>query len=448
MTGDRVRYGEGLYIGYRWYEARDLPVSFPFGHGLSYTTFRYDDARTSATTLADVHGLTVAVDVTNTGGRRGTEVVQVYVRDVEASVQRPHKELRGFAKVRLEPGETRTVEVRLEPRAFAFWDVRRQAWVTEAGAFEILIGSSSAAIHAVIPVTVVESAALPSTLTDMSPLQDWLGDAAGRPAALELVRSLAPILGGVFGKAVTDPDDLDPHFHSYFSAMPIRDLLEFAAPAGGPEPDARLRRAHRAHCEPPCRLIPPTRLRSSEPRASDRMARSIEIQGEPLAVDLYEPARHRGDALLIHGYTGSKEDFADVGPFLAGRGYRVVAFDNRGQNESAHSERDDAYTISSLACDAIELADRFTLERPHLLGHSFGGLVAQRAVKMMPSRWASLTLFCTGPDGRSGLADLTEIIRFRIDGGQHRGDRRPRHRDPWRTESGRSRLSDLQSDDP
>ncbi len=239
--GDRVRYGEGLYIGYRWYEARELPVAFPFGHGLSYTTFRYDAARASATTFADVDGVTVTVDVTNTGSRAGSDVVQVYVRDVEASVRRPEKELRGFAKVRLEPGETRAVEVRLEPRAFAFWDVRRHAWVTEAGVFEILIGSSSAAIHAVVPVTVVESAAIPSTLSDMSPLQDWLGDVAGRPEALELVRSLAPILGGVFGDAVTDPDDLDPHFHSYFSAMPIRDLLEFAAPAGGPEPEARLR---------------------------------------------------------------------------------------------------------------------------------------------------------------------------------------------------------------
>jgi beta-glucosidase len=239
--GDRVRYGESLYIGYRWYEARNLPVAFPFGHGLSYTTFRYDDARASATTLADVDGLTVTVNVTNTGARNGSEVVQAYVRDVEASVRRPEKELRGFAKVRLEPGETRAVEIRLEPRAFAFWDVRRHAWVTEAGTFEILIGSSSASIHAVVPVTVVESAALPSTLNDMSPLQDWLGDVAGRPAALELVRTLAPILGGVFGKAVTDPDDLDPHFHSYFSAMPIRDLLEFAAPAGGPEPEERLK---------------------------------------------------------------------------------------------------------------------------------------------------------------------------------------------------------------
>ena len=140
------------------------------------------------------------------------------------------------------------------------------------------------------------------------------------------------------------------------------------------------------------------------------MVRFVEIQGEPLAVEVFEAARRRGDALLIHGYTGSKEDFAEVGPFLAARGYRVVAYDNRGQHESAHSERDGAYTIASLARDAIDLADHFALERPHLLGHSFGGLVAQRAVVTMPSRWASLTLFCSGPHGRSGLTDLNAII--------------------------------------
>ena len=140
------------------------------------------------------------------------------------------------------------------------------------------------------------------------------------------------------------------------------------------------------------------------------MARSIVIEGEPLAVELYAPAEPRGDALLIHGYTGSKEDFAEVGPILAARGYRVVAYDNRGQHESAHSQRDDAYTIASLARDAMAMADRLDLERPHLLGHSFGGLVAQRAVVMMPDRWASLTLFCSGPHGRFGLADLTDII--------------------------------------
>ncbi len=138
--------------------------------------------------------------------------------------------------------------------------------------------------------------------------------------------------------------------------------------------------------------------------------RLVEIHGEPLAVEVFEPTRHRGDALLIHGFTGSKEDFAEMGPLLTARGYRVVTFDNRGQHESAHSHRDDAYTIPTLARDAIALVDHFALARPHVLGHSFGGLVAQRAVVLAPRRWASLTLFCSGPHGRFGLPDLTEII--------------------------------------
>ncbi len=139
------------------------------------------------------------------------------------------------------------------------------------------------------------------------------------------------------------------------------------------------------------------------------MTRSFEIQGEPWQSSCTNRPS-TGDALLVHGYTGSKEDFAEIGPLLAAHGYRVVAFDNRGQHESAHSHREDAYTIPSLAGDAIALADHFALERPHLLGHSFGELVAQRAVVMAPSRWTSLTLFCTGPHGRSGLADLIETI--------------------------------------
>ena len=129
------------------------------------------------------------------------------------------------------------------------------------------------------------------------------------------------------------------------------------------------------------------------------MTEAVDIQGEPLAVRVYVPTRRRGDALMIHGWTGSKEDFAEIGPLLSGLGYRVVTFDDRGQHELAHSQREGAYTIPSLARDAIALADHFGLERPHLLGHSLGGLVAQRAAVMTPSRWASLTVFCSGPRG-------------------------------------------------
>lgn len=133
--------------------------------------------------------------------------------------------------------------------------------------------------------------------------------------------------------------------------------------------------------------------------------RLVNIQGEPLAVRLYEPVvdgivtEYLGDAVLIHGYTGSKEDFEPMAGLLAQAGFRVLIWDNRGQHESPHSDREDAYSIASLARDAAALAADAGLKRPHLLGHSFGGLVAQRAVADDPIRWTSLTLMCSGPCG-------------------------------------------------
>jgi beta-glucosidase len=116
-----VRYGEGLFIGYRYYDAKEMPVLFPFGHGLSYTTFAYSNARVSAATFKDIDGLTVAVDVTNTGSVAGKEIVQVYVHDRKSGLVRPQKELKGFSKVELQPGETRTVSIQLDFRAFAYY---------------------------------------------------------------------------------------------------------------------------------------------------------------------------------------------------------------------------------------------------------------------------------------------------------------------------------------
>jgi beta-glucosidase len=143
-----VRYGEGIFVGYRYYEKKRVAPLFPFGFGLSYTSFAYANLCLSADTIAPGERLNVSVDVTNTGQRAGQEIVQLYVRDVAARVARPEKELKGFAKVALEPGETKTVTLTLDQAALAFWDDARHAWVAEAGAFEALVGSSSQDIRA------------------------------------------------------------------------------------------------------------------------------------------------------------------------------------------------------------------------------------------------------------------------------------------------------------
>jgi beta-glucosidase len=144
----RVRYGEGIFVGYRYYDKKKVEPLFPFGFGLSYTSFSYSNLALSATAIAPDEGLTVSLEVTNTGQRPGQEVVQLYVRDVTARLARPPKELKGFAKVNLRPGETQTVTLTLERQALAYWDDAQQAWVAEAGEFELLAGNSSQDIRA------------------------------------------------------------------------------------------------------------------------------------------------------------------------------------------------------------------------------------------------------------------------------------------------------------
>jgi beta-glucosidase len=186
-----VRYGEGLLMGYRWYEARQLPVRFAFGHGLSYSRFFIGEPRLSARTLDPGGTLVVTVPVTNIGQRRGAEVVQLYVAPPDAGGSRPGgrfralKELRGFAKVWLDPGETTTVRIDLNERSFSYYDVAdtewpslhektpgavfnhgevsaplhhsEPGWYVEDGSYELLIGRSSADIAHVVEITVTGS---------------------------------------------------------------------------------------------------------------------------------------------------------------------------------------------------------------------------------------------------------------------------------------------------
>lgn len=138
-----IPYKEGVFVGYRWYEAKKKPVNFPFGFGLSYTTFRIHDLKVSADTITKDSPVVVSATVTNTGKVAGAEVVQLYVHEENPSVERPYRELKGFRKVFLQPGESKTVTMPVDWKALAFWDVKTKAWKANPGEFTLLAGNSS-----------------------------------------------------------------------------------------------------------------------------------------------------------------------------------------------------------------------------------------------------------------------------------------------------------------
>lgn len=149
-----VEYREGVYVGYRYYDSANIPVRFPFGHGLSYTTFEYSDIKLSADSIKDTDKLTVTFKIKNTGDRDGAEAAQLYVSDVESTIYRPVKELKGFKKVFLKAGEEKEVSIDLEKRAFAFYNIDAHAWQVESGEFKILVGASSRDIRLTASVNI------------------------------------------------------------------------------------------------------------------------------------------------------------------------------------------------------------------------------------------------------------------------------------------------------
>jgi beta-glucosidase len=142
-TNGKVVYKEGLLVGYRWFDTKNIEPLFPFGHGLSYTTFKYSNLNLAPARDASGPPVTVEFELANTGSRAGAEVVQVYVQETSPSLPRPLKELKGFKKVFLQPGEKQKVSVVLDRNAFAYYDPDKKAWVADKGAYKILVGSSS-----------------------------------------------------------------------------------------------------------------------------------------------------------------------------------------------------------------------------------------------------------------------------------------------------------------
>ncbi|MBK8617584.1 MAG: glycoside hydrolase family 3 C-terminal domain-containing protein [Anaerolineales bacterium] len=150
----KVHYGEGIFVGYRYYDKKKVKPLFPFGHGLSYTTFKYSNLQISKTSFTPDETIEVKVDITNTGKVSGKEVVQLYVRDDQSTFARPNKELKAFEKIELQPKETKTVTFKLNREAFWYFDTIKNAWSTEAGDFEILVGASSRDIRLKETVTI------------------------------------------------------------------------------------------------------------------------------------------------------------------------------------------------------------------------------------------------------------------------------------------------------
>jgi beta-glucosidase len=172
----KVYYGEGIFVGYRYYDMKKVAPLFPFGHGLSYTTFEYGNLQVdNSFTLEE--GLQVSCDITNSGEVAGKEIVQLYVRDIMSSLVRPEKELKAFTKIALEPGQTQTVTFNLDQEAFWFYNPAQDGWQTEHGEFGILVGASSRDIRLEATVKLL---AAPGSLHTGLPINSLLEDEHGR----------------------------------------------------------------------------------------------------------------------------------------------------------------------------------------------------------------------------------------------------------------------------
>jgi beta-glucosidase len=222
-----VHYGEGIFIGYRYYDTRQMQVLFPFGYGGSYTTFAFSSPKVSKAVFKDVEGLSVSVAVTNTGKVAGKETVQIYVHDQRSSLARPPKELKGFAKIELRPGETKTVTIPLDFRSFAYYHPAYKQWICEDGEYDILIGASSADIRFIETVTLQSTKELPCILNRESTVREWLRDPRGKVVFEPLFGSLTSRIQSLFGFDEEGNHAIGMDMDGFMLEMPLLSLLLF-----------------------------------------------------------------------------------------------------------------------------------------------------------------------------------------------------------------------------
>ena len=227
--GHRVEYKEGVFVGYRYYDTKEMPVRYPFGYGLSYTTFAYSDLQLSADRIKDTDTLKVTLKVKNTGDRAGKEVVQLYVADKTGTAGRPVKELKNFVKVELQPQEEKTVEMELDKRSFAWYNTEIHDWYAASGEYEILAAASSRDIRLKKTVYVESTTELPIHVHMNTTIGELLENPRTKDIIQELSRELVRNMGGSLEKEdTTNSDAHSPEMSlQMMENSPLRGLRSF-----------------------------------------------------------------------------------------------------------------------------------------------------------------------------------------------------------------------------
>jgi len=190
-----TNYSEGVYVGYRWYDSRRMAVQWPFGHGLSYTTFEWSNARLSSAAMSEGETVTVSVDITNTGSMTGKEVVQLYVQDCTGTPGRPEKELKGFAKIELAPGQTGTVTLSIDKRSLAYFDEELNDWYAAAGEYKLLLAHSSRNVETALSVQYTPACPKPMRVDENTPVGLLLKDARAAAVLRQLPQAALIAMG-------------------------------------------------------------------------------------------------------------------------------------------------------------------------------------------------------------------------------------------------------------
>ncbi|MFJ8455377.1 glycoside hydrolase family 3 C-terminal domain-containing protein [Bacillus paramycoides] len=227
--GDKVEYKEGVFVGYRYYDTKNIEPLFPFGFGLSYTNFEYSNLSIDKKEIKDTDTVSVRVNVKNTGSTVGKEIVQLYIKDVESTMIRPEKELKGFEKVALQPGEEKTVSFTLNKKSFAYYNVELKDWHVETGEFEILVGKSSKEIVLHDSLYVQSTTIIRKPVHRNTLLGDIFADQILAPIAKELMEKA--LKDSPFGSMAEGDSDTSEMMEAMLNYMPLRALVNFSAGA-------------------------------------------------------------------------------------------------------------------------------------------------------------------------------------------------------------------------